>query len=289
MLIDIIFLGAIGALWSWINSRVREDSGGRYGNWLDAVLDGLDKAEESLRSADTWVQLIFGPLIGIFRATAEFLDGVIRDLTGATDSVGDYLSDIFDKAMEEVYDKIEDNEEKIRNLYDLIYDYVDEKIPDIEENIENLRDEMHDVVEEKLNQTIQNQSNVIDKLKESIDEQIDQTKKITTDINYLLEDHTTDSFADMEALWNDIMNKALENLYDAETVADTYLNRDIFNTTMQMNMWADLFEAATTIDEEKARENLKKQLAVYKDLYFEALKQYKEIAESIRPEMRRGV
>jgi len=289
MFVDILFLLTVGTVWSWINQKVREDSGGRYSGWLDAIMDGLEKAEESLASEETWVQLIFGPIIGILQAVASFVDSTIVDLTGATDSVGEYLSQQFNKMMEDVLDKVEENKEKIKDIDERIHDLIEEKLPDLDEKIDSVKDEMHDIVEEKLNQTIQNQSKVIDKLKESIDEQIDQTKKITTDINYLLEDHATDSFADMEALWNDIMNKALENLYDAETVADTYLNRDIFNTTLQMNMWADLFEAATTIDEEKARENLKKQLAVYKDLYFEALKQYKEIAESIHGVMRRGV
>jgi len=288
MFVDILFLLTVGTVWSWINQKVREDSGGRYSGWLDAIMDGLKKAEESLAREETWVQLIFGPIIGIFQAVASFVDRTIVDLTGATDSVGEYLSQQFNKMMEDVLDKVEENKEKIKDIDERIHDLIEEKLPDLDEKIDNVKDEMHDIVEEKLNQTIQNQSKVVSKLKESIDKQIDQTKRITTDINYLLEDHAAESFADMEALWNDIMNKALENLYDAETVADTYLNRDIFNTTMQMNMWADLFEAATTIDEEKARENLKKQLAIYKDLYLEAIKQYKEIAEAFKPPRGRG-
>ena len=56
MWIDILFLVTVGAVWSWINQRVREDSGGEYSGWLDAIMDGLKKAEESLASEETWVQ-----------------------------------------------------------------------------------------------------------------------------------------------------------------------------------------------------------------------------------------
>jgi|GEM_PF-3072586 len=288
MVADILFLVTVGAVWSWINQKVREDSGGRYSGWLDAIMDGLKKAEESLRNEETWVQLIFGPLIGILQAASSFIDKTIVDITGATDSVGDYLSERFSAMFDDVLDKIAENKEKIKDIDERIHDLIEEKLPDLDEKIDSIKDEMHGIVEEKLRQTIENQASVVNKLKQSIDRQIEQSKRITTDINYLLQDHASESFADMEAMWNDMMNKALENLYDAETVADTYLNRDIFNTTLQMNMWADLFEAATTIDEEKARENLRKQLAVYKDLYFEALKQYKEIAESIRAAKQQG-
>ncbi len=288
MWIDILFLVTVGAVWSWINQRVREDSGGEYSGWLDAIMDGLKKAEESLASEETWVQLVFGPIIGILEAVASFVDSTIVDLTGATGSVGEYLSDRFSEMMEDVLDKVEENKEKIKDIDERIHDLIEEKLPDLDEKIDDVKDEMHDIVENKLNQTIENQAKVVNNLKESIDEQIEQTKEITTNIDYILRDQTYESVDDLKNAYDHVMQEAYEKLYESRTIADTYLNRDIFNTVLQMNMWADLFEAATTIDEEKARENLRKQLAVYKDLYLEAIKQYKEIAESIQAAKRQG-
>ena len=114
MIVDIIFLIAVGATWAWINEKVREDSGGEYENWLDALLDGLKKAQDSLENAPEPLQPVLGLLLGILESAGKFLDTTITEITGSTDSVGEFfynlgtlLSDATFESFEDIADKIE--------------------------------------------------------------------------------------------------------------------------------------------------------------------------------------
>jgi len=288
MFIDILFLLGVGAVWSWINQKVREDSGGQYNSWLDALLDGLGKAQDSLENLPEPAQIFFGFILGILESAGRFIDTTTTDITEATESLGDFFYNIGTILGDATFQSLGKIADKIKNLHDLLKEEIEEKIQPAVDMQSKLQERIAEALEAKTRGVGTILEEMKNNIKTAIQDQIEESKRITTNIDYILRDQTHETITELDNLWDDMMNKALETLYDAETVADTYLNRDIFNTTLQMNMWADLFEAATTIDEEKARENLRKQLAVYKDLYFEALKQYKEIAEKIKEQSARG-
>ena len=288
MFIDILFLIGVGALWSWINEQVREDSGGQYDNWLDALLDGLKKAQESLENVPEPWQPLFGLLLGILESAGRFLDTTITDITGATDSVGDFFYNIGNLLADATFESISDIADNIKNLEDLIRDKIDLVLKPYLVNQTKLQGKLAGILEGK----VQGVASYLEELKENIknaaEDQIEEAKTITTDIDYVLRDQTYESIEDLQNAYDRVMTEAYEKLYESNTIADTYLNRDIFTTTLQMNMWADLLETATSVDVEKAKENMRAQLEAYKDIYFEIMRQYKDIAEEMRKQLKSG-
>jgi len=288
MIVDIIFLIAVGATWAWINEKVREDSGGEYENWLDALLDGLKKAQDSLENAPEPLQPVLGLLLGILESAGKFLDTTITEITGSTDSVGEFFYNLGTLLSDATFESFEDIADKIENLGDRIKEEIELKIKPYLDYQTKLQDELADVLEGKTRGVATFLEELKENIKNAAEDQIEEAKTITTDIDYVLRDQTYESFEDLQNAYDRVMTEAYEKLYESHTIADTYLNRDIFNTTLQMNMWADLLETATSVDVEKAKENMRAQLEAYKDIYFEIMRQYKDIAEEMRKQLGSG-
>ena len=288
MFIDILFLIGVGALWSWINEQVREDSGGQYDSWLDALLDGLKKAQESLENVPEPWQPLFGLLLGVLESAGRFLDTTITDITGATDSVGDFFYNVGNLLADATFESISDIADNIKNLEDLIRDKIDLVLKPYIVNQAKFQGKLAGILQGKVEGVASYLEELKENIKNAAENQIEEAKTITTDIDYVLRDQTYESFEDLQNAYDRVMTEAYEKLYESHTIADTYLNRDIFNTTLQMNMWADLLETATSVDVEKAKENMRAQLEAYKDIYFEIMRQYKDIAEEMKRQLGSG-
>ena len=285
---DILFLLGLGAVIGFINWRIQEDSHGKYSNFFDALMDGLDKAIESLKKAPPLEQAVFGFLLGILKAAAGFMNTTVEQLVGDVDNISDFFSNVGESLGQAAFDSISEVAGSIDNLSDRIKTFVEDKLDPILQNLKNIDTKIKEELDESLKKLSSGMDGLKQELSTSIQEQIEQTRRVTTELESLIKDESYATLTDLEELWNDMVNKAKENLYNATTIADTYLNQEVFTTTLQMKMWADLIEASTTVDEEQLRENLRKQMSVYKDLYLEAIKQYRDIAEILKTSKRTG-
>ncbi|MHC1623617.1 MAG: hypothetical protein ACXQTR_03395 [Candidatus Methanospirareceae archaeon] len=285
---DILFLLALGGIFSFINYRVQKDSDGKYSNFFEALMDGLNKATESLKKAPPLEQAVFGFLLGILKAAAGFMDKTVEELIGDVDNISDFFSNVGESLGQATFDALDKVKGSIDDLSDRIKTFVEDNLDPILRNLKDIDTKIKEELDESLKKLSSGMDGLKQELSTSIQEQIEQSRRVTTELESLIKDESYATLTDLEELWNDMVNKAKENLYNATTVADTYLNQEVFTTTLQMKMWADLIEASTTVDEEQLRENLRKQMSVYKDLYLEAIKQYRDIAEILKTSKRTG-
>ena len=95
-------------------------------------------------------------------------------------------------------------------------------------------------------------------------------------------DSAVESVEDLKTKLDNTARAALKELEEALTVADTNLNAEVFSTTLQMKMLTDVIDTATSIDEEQMREKIKQQASIYRELYLESLKQYRQIVDMVK-------
>jgi len=278
----IIFLLLFGATIGLMNWGVYQGSNGQFQTFFDALFHAISQGIREIEKQPPLVQLIVGPILGLLNAAARFLNRTTEQLVGKIDNIGSFLSNVAETFADATFQAFEKVSGSVSNLTELIRDAVEEKLTPVFAAQKQIEEQIKQTLEKALPNVSATMEKVQATLEEKLDEQILQAREVTTNIEYALREQAADTIEELKRKFDETARAAVSELDEALTIADSTLNREVFTTALEMKMWSDLFDVILTVDEKQMKENLKKQVAVYQELYLETLRQYKALADLLK-------
>ena len=281
---SLIFMLVLGTITGLMNWGVQQASDGRYSNWLECFMGGIQEGLREIESLPPLEQAIYGGILGILESAVGFLGTTVEDVVGDVDNVGDFFHQVATTVGDATFQSLGDVASKIGNVKDVIKDSVEAYLVPALGGQESAIGKVKESLDGKLGDLSQAMTQTKDKLAEKLDEQLLQSREVTANLEYALADSAVESVDDLKTKLDNTARTAMKELEEAMTTADTNLNAEVFTTTLQMKMLTDVIDTTTKIDDEEMKQRIRQQASIYKDLYLESLKQYKSIIDMVKQE-----